>query len=81
MDEEEKKELEKEKKDKEKERHGKLSGFFYNLAQLTYTALVLGACILYFQEGEVTLKLFGMMAFGIVLSALWALAGNKTLNY
>lgn len=71
----------KERKEKEKERRGKMSGFFYNLAQLTYTALVLGSCILFFQEGGVSLKLFGMLAVGVALSVAWAAAGDKMLNY
>ena len=39
-----------EQKEKDKVRKEKLAGYFFNLSQLTYTALVLGGIVLFFKE-------------------------------
>lgn len=47
----------KEIKEKDKIRREKLSGYFFNLSQLTYTALVLGGMVLFFQGDNLSYML------------------------
>lgn len=44
-------------KERDKTRKEKLAGYFFNLSQLTFTALVLGGMVLFFQGNEIGLKL------------------------
>lgn len=70
----------KERKDKNKVRKEKLAGFFFNLAQLTYTALVLGSVVLFFQGNNLSFKLFAMLIIGGIVAYLWAKVGNNLLK-
>lgn len=45
----ERQEEKREGKEKDKTRREKLAGYFFNLSQLTYTALVLGGMVLFFK--------------------------------
>ena len=54
--------------------------YFYDLSKLTFTALVLGAVLTYFQGFEISGSVVGMFLFGIFLSAALAIAGNKILK-
>lgn len=73
-------EIKKEGKEKDKVRREKLAGFFFNLSQLTYTALVLGGMVLFFQGGVITLKLSVMLVVGCILAYSWAKIGNNLLR-
>ncbi len=61
-------------------RREKLSGYFFNLSQLTYTALVLGALVLFFQSERITGMLVIMLITGAVLATGLALIGNELLK-
>lgn len=61
-------------------RREKLSGYFFNLSQLTYTALVLGALVLFFQSERVTWMLVIMLVTGAILASLFAGIGNMFLK-
>lgn len=67
-------------KEQNKVRKEKLAGLFFDLAKLTYTALVLGAIVLLFQSDEMTLKLSLMLAFGVILAFAWGEIGNNILK-
>ena len=58
----------KEIKEKDKIRREKLSGYFFNLSQLTYTALVLGGMVLFFQGDNLSYMLIIMLLVGCVLA-------------
>lgn len=73
-------EIKKEGKEKDKVRREKLARFFFNLSQLTYTALVLGGMVLFFQGGVITLKLSVMLVVGCILAYSWAKIGNNLLR-
>lgn len=70
----------KERKEKNKVRKEKLGGFFFNLSQLTYTALVLGSIVLFFQGNDLSFKLFAMLFIGGGVAYLWAKIGNNLLK-
>ena len=62
-------------------RREKLSGYFFNLSQLTYTALVvLGALVLFFQSERITGMLVVILITGAVLATGLALIGNELLK-
>lgn len=67
-------------KEKDKVRKEKLASFFFTLAQLTYTALVLGGIVLFFQGNVLSLKLIIMLLFGGILAFAWAKTGNNLLK-
>ena len=67
----------KEIKEKDKIRREKLSGYFFNLSQLTYTALVLGGMVLFFQGDNLSYMLIIMLLVGCVLAYALAKIGNK----
>ncbi len=73
-------EARKDTKEKDKVRREKLAGFFFNLSQLTYTALVLGGMMLFFQGSEITYKLVIMLLVGCVLAYALAKIGNNLLK-
>ncbi|HJA84017.1 MAG TPA: hypothetical protein H9785_08630 [Candidatus Bacteroides intestinavium] len=70
-------EAKKEAKERDKTRREKLAGYFFNLSQLTYTGLVLGGMVLFFQGSEFTFKLGVMLALGCLLAYLMAIIGNN----
>ncbi len=70
----------KEAKERDKTRKEKLAGYFFNLSQLTYTALVLGGMVLYFQGGEITAMLVTMLVIGCLLAFILAGVGNNLLK-
>ena len=73
-------EARKEVKEKEKVRREKLAGFFFNLAQLTYTVLVLGAVVSFFQNFEVSLGVISMAIAGCITVIVLARIGNNFLK-
>ena len=44
-------------KERDKTRKEKLAGYFFNLSQLTFTALVLGGMVLFFQGNDFGYKI------------------------
>ena len=70
----------KEIKEKDKIRREKLSGYFFNLSQLTYTALVLGGMVLFFQGDNLSYMLIIMLLVGCVLAYALAKIGNNFLK-
>lgn len=68
------------KEEQENERYGKLAGYFFNLSQLTYAALVLGALVLFFQSERITLMLAMMLITGAFLAYGLAIIGNELLK-
>lgn len=67
-------------KERDKTRKEKLAGYFFNLSQLTFTALVLGGMVLFFQGNEIGLKLIIMFVLGCVLASILAMIGNDLLK-
>lgn len=67
-------------KEKDKTRKEKLAGYFFNLSQLTYTALVLGAMVMLFQGDKINLVLFVMFLVGCLLAYSLAKVGNNLLK-
>ena len=61
-------------------RREKLSGYFFNLSQLTYTALVLGALVLFFQSERITGMLVIMLVTGGIIATGLAWIGNNLLK-
>lgn len=74
-------EKKKETKEKDKARKDKLAVFFFNLAQVSFTILVLGLLITLTKE-ELYNNYFLMLLslFGIVLAILFARIGNNILK-
>lgn len=73
-------EAKKEAKERDKTRREKLAGYFFNLSQLTFTALVLGGMVLFFQGDEIGLKLITMFVLGCILASVLAMIGNDLLK-
>lgn len=69
-----------ERKEKDKTRREKLSGYFFNLSQLTYTALVLGGMVLFFQNNKISTMLIAMLSVGCILAYDLAKIGNNLLK-
>lgn len=69
-----------ERKEKDKVRKEKLSGYFFNLSQLTYTALVLGGMVLFFQGDKMNIMLSAMFFVGCLLAYALAKIGNNLLK-
>lgn len=68
-------------KEKDKVRREKLAGYFFNLSQLTYTALVLGSIVLFFQGNDVAITLVVvMLLLGCLLAYSLAKIGNNLLK-
>ncbi|MDR1781065.1 MAG: hypothetical protein LBR50_10120 [Tannerella sp.] len=51
--------------------------FFYDLAKLTFAALVLGGLMTFFQSADTTPLLWLILSSGIVLTALFAWLGDR----
>lgn len=77
---ERKQEEKREGKEKDKVRREKLAGYFFSLSQLTYTALVLGGMVLFFQGSEISIKLSVMLSVGCTLAYALAKIGNNLLK-
>ena len=73
-------EARKEVKEKDKVRREKLAGFFFNIAQLTYTVLVLGAVVSFFQNFEVSMGVISMAVAGFITVIVLAKIGNNFLR-
>lgn len=69
-----------ERKEKDKTRREKLSSYFFNLSQLTYTALVLGGMVLFFQNNKISTMLIAMLSVGCILAYALAKIGNNLLK-
>ena len=69
-----------EQKEKDKVRKEKLSGYFFNLSQLTYTALLLGGMVLFFQGDKISTILVVMLFVGCILAYALAKIGNNLLK-
>ena len=67
-------------KDRDKTRKEKLAGYFFNLSQLTYTALVLGGMVLFFSGEEISWPLVSMLVAGCVIAYSWAKFANNILK-
>ncbi len=77
----EKQEIKKEGKEKDKVRREKLSGFFFNLAQVSFTILSLGLSItLVKEELYDNIILMVLVSMGVVLTVLFAKIGNNILR-
>lgn len=69
-----------ERQERDKIRKEKLSGYFFNLSQLTYTALVLGGMVLFFQNNAISPMLVVMLGIGCILAYALAKIGNNILK-
>ena len=76
-----KQETVKSRKEREKVRKEKLAGYFFNLSQFTFTALVLGGVLLFFQEFTPTSNISVMILAGFISTFFLARAGNNILKY
>lgn len=75
-----KQETVKSRKEREKVRKEKLAGYFFNLSQFTFTALVLGSALLFFQEFNYSSEIITMMLSGLVSTIIFAILGNNILK-
>ena len=64
----------------EKTRREKLAGHCFALSQVTYTALVLGSLLVYFQDMNVSLQVVFMLISGVCMALAFSLAGNNLLK-
>ena len=48
----------------------KTAAFFFTLAQLVFTAFVIGSLVVFFTNYEFTWAVFGMLSFGLALMVL-----------
>lgn len=62
-------------------RREKSAGFFFTLAQLVFTAFVIGSLAVFFTNYKFTWGLAGMFAFGIVLGATFYWIGNSFFKF
>lgn len=70
-----------ERKEKDKTRREKLAGFFFNLAQVSFTILSLGLSItLVKEELYDNIILLVLVSMGVVLTVLFAKIGNNILR-
>lgn len=78
----EKQEVKKEAKEKDKVRREKLAGFFFNLAQVSFTVLSLGLAITPLVKEELydNILLIVLVSMGIILTVLFAKIGNNILR-
>lgn len=66
-------------KEKDKVRREKLAGFFFNLAQLTFAALVLGGITPLYTNAEIGVNWYVLIA-GSILTVMLARVGNTILK-
>lgn len=57
-----------------------LGKYFYDLSKLTFTALVLGGALTFFQGYEFNATVIGMVVFGVVVSLALVWFGNRILK-
>ena len=62
------------------ERHKKTAAFFFTLAQLVFTAFVIGSLVIVFTNYEFTWGVFGMFFFGLALMITLFVIGNSFYN-
>ena len=75
----EKQDLKKENKEKDKVRKEKLAGYFLNLSQLTFVALILGGVTPLYADDEAKLDLF-IIVTGAILTLMFASVGSRILK-
>lgn len=75
----ERQEVHKERKEKDRNRRDKLAGYFFNLSQLTFVALVLGGITPLYTNVEIGINWYVLVA-GIMLTAILANIGNLILK-
>ena len=75
-----KQETVKSRKEREKVRKEKLAGYFFNLSQFTFTALVLGGVLLFFQEFTLSWGIMTMILSGTFITTIFAIFGNNILK-
>ena len=61
-------------------RYEKNAGFFFTLAQLMFTAFVIGSLAIFFTNYEFTWGLFGMILVGVAGVAAFYSIGNSFLK-
>lgn len=72
----------KEKREKDKARREKLAGFFFNLSQVSFTALVVGTPVTLFKEELYdNYILMIMLVIGIIFTIAFAKIGNNILKF
>lgn len=70
----------KEDKERVKTSREELGKFFYRLAEITFTAMVVGATISWFMD-KMEVKSYSIVfCIGIVITYAFALLGNRILN-
>ena len=62
------------------ERCKKTAAFFFTLAQLVFTAFVIGSLVIFFTNYEFTWGVFGMLFFGLALMITLFVIGNSFYN-
>ena len=71
----------KDRKDRDKVRREKLAGFFFNLSQVSFTALVVGIPVTLFKEELYdNYILMIMIVIGIIFTIAFAKIGNNILK-
>jgi hypothetical protein len=65
------------KAERKREQKIALGKFFYDISKLTFTALVLGAVLIFFQAEELEATIAAMFALGLVITLLFAAIGNN----
>ena len=71
----------KERKDRDQARREKLAGFFFNLSQVSFTALVVGIPVTLFKEDPYdNYILMIMIVIGIIFTIAFAKIGNNILK-
>lgn len=71
--------IKKETKEKDKVRREKLAGYFFNLSQLTFVALVLGGVTPLYTNIEIGINWYVLIA-GAILTVILANIGNIILK-
>lgn len=71
--------IKKETKEKDKVRREKLAGYFFNLSQLTFVALVLGGVTPLYTNIEIGINWYVLIA-GAILTVILANIGNLILK-
>lgn len=70
----------KEKKERFKDKSEKKGGYFLNLSQLTFAAVVLGGVPALFGASSSTLMASIKIIIGIIITIVFAIIGNKILK-
>ena len=75
----EQQDVKKEKKEKNKVRNEKLAGYFLNLSQLTFVALVLGGITPLYLDVEHTISWY-LLSAGVLTSYVFLMIANNILK-